>query len=424
MILGKYSIGMGDRFGFQGKAQLRAAVQAKANGLDIVPVWNKSHREHEITKTSPERVREEAGAAVKALHWSSAYFVDADHVGLETVDPFVPSSDFFTLDVADFTGRKAKNAEIAVFIQKHREHVGALSVPGLDETLHVTEEDVERIAGRYLRAVQEAGRIYRHLEAAKGTGNFVVEVSMDETDTPQTPVELFFILAAIAEEGIPAQTIAPKFCGRFNKGVDYVGDVDQFRQEFQADVCVLAHAVRLFGLPENLKLSIHSGSDKFSIYGPIHDIIQSHGIGLHIKTAGTTWLEELIGLASAGGEGLDIAREVYRSAFDRYDELCAPYAAVIDIDRAQLPMPETVSDWGADDYVLALRHDLSCAQYNKHFRQLLHVAYKVAAEMGERYTAALEHFEEDIAVNVTKNLFERHICPVFAGSSKGDCPQR
>lgn len=107
--------------------------------------------------------------------------------------------------------------------------------------------------------MQEAGKIYRHIEAAKGAGNFITEVSMDETDLPQSPVELLFILAGIADEKIPAQTIAPKFTGRFNKGVDYVGDVGQFAKEFEQDLAVISFAVKQFGMSENLKLSVHSG---------------------------------------------------------------------------------------------------------------------------------------------------------------------
>jgi hypothetical protein len=100
---------------------------------------------------------------------------------------------------------------------------------------------------------------------------------MDETDSPQTPVELLFILAAMGREKIPLQTIAPKFTGRFNKGVDYVGDLTQFEKEFNDDLAVIAYAVREFGLPENLKLSVHSGSDKFSIYPIIHRAIVKTG---------------------------------------------------------------------------------------------------------------------------------------------------
>src|SRR5216117_347282 len=109
---------------------------------------------------------------------------------------------------------------------------------------------------------------------------------MDETDRPQTPPELLVILAAIADEKIPIQTIAPKFTGRFNKGVDYVGDVAQFAREFNEDIATIAFAVKTYGLQANLKLSVHSGSDKFSIYKSIHDAVTKSGAGVHLKTAG------------------------------------------------------------------------------------------------------------------------------------------
>src|SRR5262249_55231662 len=200
-------------------------------------------------------------------------------------------------------------------------------------------------ACQYLHAVREAGQIYRYIEGKKGKGNFNTEVSMDETSWPQTPTELLLILAAIADEGIPVQTIAPKFTGRFNKGVDYVGDVVRFEKEFSDDLAVIKHAVRTYGLPDNLKLSVHSGSDKFSIYAPIRRSIRKFDAGVHVKTAGTTWLEELIGLAEAGAEGLSIAKDVYQDAFARYDELCAPYASVIDVDISRLPSPVQVRAW-------------------------------------------------------------------------------
>ena len=166
---------------------------------------------------------------------------------------------------------------------------------------------------------------------------------MDETDAPQTPPELLVILAAISDERIPIQTIAPKFTGRFNKGVDYVGDVVQFEKEFSEDLAVIAFAIRQYGLPPNLKLSVHSGSDKFSIYAPIRRALDKFGAGVHLKTAGTTWLEELIGLAEAGGPGLDLAKQVYAKAFENRDALCEPYATVIDIDYAKLPAPAIVN---------------------------------------------------------------------------------
>ena len=413
MILGKYSFGIGDRFGQQGRAQLAALTKARQQGLDITPVWNKSHREHTIIGTKPVDTRTEADDAVRACGWDGPYFVDADHIGLKSVDEFIESSDFFTLDVADFIGKGVDEAEVGAFVEKHRRLIGSLGIAGIDRALKVSEERVRVIASKFLLAVKQAGKIYRHIKAVKGTGDFITEVSMDETDQPQTPVEMLFILAAIADEGIPAQTIAPRFTGRFNKGVDYIGDIAQFAKEFEQDLAVVAFAVRESGLPESLKLSVHSGSDKFSIYGPINKALKKFDAGLHIKTAGTTWLEELIGLAMAGGDGLAIAKEVYGQALSRVDELCGPYATVIDIDGEKLPSPAEVERWGGQRFVEALRHDQSCEAYNPDFRQVLHVAYKITAEMGQRYLDALAQNEDIIAQNVTANIYERHVKPIF-----------
>lgn len=412
-MLEKYSFGVGDRFAQQGKAQLEALVKAKGLGVNLVPVWNKSFREHTIVHTHPDTVRTEADAAVKAVGWKESYYVDADHINLKNVDLFLASSDFYTLDVADFSGKPADDASMKAFLKAHEKFIGRLSIPGIEAPLTITEEVVASAARKYLLAIQEAGKIYRYVEEKKGKGNFITEVSIDETDLPQVPVEMLFILSAIAREGIPAQTIAPKFTGRFNKGCDYVGDVNQFEKEFDEDLSVIAFAVKEFGLPANLKLSIHSGSDKFSIYGPIGKAIRKHDTGLHLKTAGTTWLEELIGLACAEGEGLAMAKEIYRNAFGRIDELCAPYAAIIDIDRKKLPDPGAVDRWDGKQYAETLRHVQSNPAFNLNFRQLLHVGFKVAADLGDRYYRAVADNEQVIAQNVCENLLERHVKRVF-----------
>jgi hypothetical protein len=414
--LEKYSFGVGDRFAHQGKAQLRACMQAAAQGVEVTPVWNKSHREHVIVGSTPPSTRTAAEAAVRELDWTKPFHVDADHIRLDTVDPFIDNSDFYTLDVADAIGQPATTEAVQTFVEGHPELVGRLEIPGIEEPFQTSRADIERIAGKYLNAAQEAGRLYRHIESAKGQGNFITEVSMDETDSPQTPPELFVILTAIADEKIPAQTIAPKFTGRFNKGVDYVGDVVQFEKEFNEDLAVIAYAVRQYDLPENLKLSVHSGSDKFSIYEPIRRALARTGAGIHVKTAGTNWLEELIGLAESGDEALELAKEIYGKALDDIDALCAPYATVIDIDRRLLPAKEEVSDWTSEQFVSALRHNPRCEQYNPHLRQLLHVAYKVAAKMGSRYLDMLEACEATVARNVTENLYERHLKPLFLES--------
>ncbi|MEE9370627.1 MAG: tagaturonate epimerase family protein [Sedimentisphaerales bacterium] len=415
MILGKYSFGIGDRFGYQGKAQLQAIIKAKEQGVNITPVWNKSHREHTMVKTEPMDVRTEADEAVKALGWNDSYYVDADHIGLKNVDIFIDSSDFFTLDVADFINNPTDENEATAFINKYKKYIGSFEIPGIDKTFDITEEQLEAAAWKFLLAIKEAGKIYHHIEAAKGADNFVTEISMDETDQPQTPIELFFILGAIADEGIPAQTVAPKFIGRFHKGVDCAGDIAKFVKGFEENLAVIAFVTKEFSLPENLKLSVHSGSDKFSLYGSMNKALKKFDTGLHIKTAGTTWLEELAGLAIADGEGLLIAKQVYTKALSRFDELCGPYTAVIDIDKDKLPTVEIVEKWSGVEFAGVLRHDESCDKYNRSFRQLLHVAYKIAAEMGDDFLSALEKNEKNIARNVTENIFKRHIMPIFAG---------
>ncbi|HVW75966.1 MAG TPA: tagaturonate epimerase family protein [Alloacidobacterium sp.] len=417
--LPKYSIGVGDRFAHQAKAQLQACILAADAGVEVVPVWNKSNREHTIIGSEPASTRAAADAAVKALHWTKPYFCDADHIGMTTVDRFLPSCDFYTIDVADFIGKAAEASAVDDFLARHGELQKKIEIAGIAEALLLTREFVRATANKFLFAVQQAGLIYRKIEAAKGRGNFVTEISMDETDTPQTPAELLVILAAVADEGIPIDTIAPKFSGRFNKGVDYVGDVTQFEKEFAADVATIAYAIESYGLPKNLKLSVHSGSDKFSIYAPIHATIRRFDAGVHLKTAGTTWLEELIGLAEAGGDALALAKEIYAQAYDHREELCGPYATVIDIDPAKLPDPSAVAGWSSEEFVSALRHDPQSPAYNSSFRQLLHVGFKIAAKMGSRYLDLLEANEPIIARNVTENLFDRHIAPVFLGRFNG-----
>jgi hypothetical protein len=425
LALGAFSIGVGDRFAHQARAQLRACMMAAERGVQITPVWNKSNREHLIIGSEPGSVRAAAAAAVAELGWNKPWFVDADHIRLETVDRFIEPCDFFTIDVAESIGKVADAALVNWFVEHHPELVGGIDIAGIAHPIFITPEEIRRMATKYVKAVYDAGKIYRHIAMAKIHGAkpirrphpssliFMAEVSMDETDQPQTPAELLVILAALADQHSSVQTIAPKFTGRFNKGVDYVGDLAQFEREFNDDLCVIAYAVKRYDLSPDLKLSIHSGSDKFSIYPAVARALKRHQAGVHLKTAGTTWLEECIGLAEAGGEGLKLVKEIYASALEHIDELCAPYVTVIDIDRGKLPMAAAVNGWSSQQFVSALRHDAKNPEYNRHLRQLLHVGFKVAAKMGDRYLDQLKACEPTIARNVTANLFERHIRPLF-----------
>ena len=411
MRLNKYSLGIGDRFAHQAKAQLTAIMKAQDLGLEITPVWNKSYREHRIIESNPAETRREADRATRELGYTRPYFVDADHITMNTVDFFLDHCDFFTLDVADFIGQKASGALMDRFINDHSHDLGPLDIPGIDPAPTVTREFLAGFASTYLMAIESAKKIYRYLSRRKGAGNFITEVSMDEVNSPQSLLEFYFILEQLS--GIPVQTIAPKFTGQFNKGVDYTGDLDQFEKDLDQMLVIISHAKRHLRYPEDLKISIHSGSDKFSLYPVIRELCQKHDQGLHLKTAGTTWLEEVIGLSLSGREGLALVREIYAAAYKNIERLCAPYKNVVQIDRKRLPRPGDVNAWDGTRFADTLRHDQEHAHYNAHFRQLLHVGYKIAAGLGKRYLEALKKYHNVIGEQVTVNLLERHIKPLF-----------
>ncbi len=415
MELAAYSIGLGDRFGREGPAQLDAVIEAAQRGVQVTPVWNKSWREHQLTGSRPADVRQEADQAVAARGWSGAWFVDADHVTLESVDAFLQACDFFTLDVAEQIGRPTDPQRQVEFARRHHDLLGRWELPGAVEPLEITRASLEQAAACYLGAVEQSGRIYRHICTARPPDSFLVELSLDETTQPQAPAEMLLILAAAADEEIPVRLVAPRFCGKFLKGVDYVGDVERFSCDFAGHAAVLRFAVEQFGLPAGLKLSIHSGSDKFSLYPVMHQILRRQEAGVHLKTAGTTWLEELGALAEVSADGLAAAREIYSAACERIDELWAPYATVVEIDQRQLPSPAEVARWDGAEFARALRHDPSCAAFNPHVRQLLHVAFRIAAEMGQRFTDLLHEHAAQIGPRVTENLSPRHIRPLFLG---------
>jgi hypothetical protein len=413
MQIEKYSFGTGDRFGKEGTAQLAALQEINRLGIPVAPVWNKSNREHAIIHSMPADVKAEAEAAVTRGKFAGNYYVDADHINLETVDKFIHSSNFFTIDVAHFIGMKPGPDAVKNFIERYGKYLGNMTIPGIEGKLAVTGEFLTGIAGNYLVAIEEVSKIFNHICEVKGEGNFIAEVSVDEAELVQGPLELFFILALLKEKGVEVQTIAPKFSGLFAKGIDYIGDIGGFATEFEQDVAVIRHAVTELGLPGTLKLSVHSGSDKFSIYPAIRAAIRKFDAGIHVKTAGTTWLEEVIGLCEAGKDGPGIAREIYAGSLERYEELTGPYSTVLHIDRKLLPGVAEVNSWSGEQFSEALTHNQHCQNYNPNFRQLIHVGYKIAAEMGERFLSALDTHHEIIAGKVKHNLLERHLKPLF-----------
>lgn len=413
MKLGKYSLGIGDRFAHQAGAQLKAIKMAADMGIEITPVWNKSNREHEIIRTSPVDTRNAVDKAVRDNNWKGPYFVDADHINIGNIDRFIEPCDFFTIDVADFIGKTANPYDVRLFASKNRKYIGDFEIPGINKSFNITEADLENLASRYIIPTTEAGIIYRHIENIKGKENFITEVSMDETITHQTPAEFLFILKFLSEEKVPVQTIAPRFTGEFHKGIDYIGNVSEFESDFEDFLLIIDYAVKEFGLPENLKISLHSGSDKFSIYPAIKRQLKKHNKGIHVKTAGTTWLEEVIGLSLASNETLEMVKQIYSNALLRIDELCLPYASVISINREKLPTAGEVNKWDSEKFANTLRHVPTHPDYNPNFRQLIHVGYKIAVEMGDKFISSLEKYEDTIGLQVTENLFERHITRLF-----------
>ena len=407
---------MGDRFGRQGKAQLQSVLDGRAAGIDVAPVWNKSKREHSLIGTEPRSLRAEADAAVGDLGYDGAYFVDADHININTVDEFLDCSDFFTLDVAEELGKPPASEETSRRYSDALRNLGQVSLEGLEAPLVFDADTARRLVNTYGGAVEAARKLFEKIAAKKEADSFAVEVSMDETETPQGPAELLGILCLLALEKVPAQTIAPKFTGRFNKGVDYVGDLDQFRAEFEADLLALRYAVDHLGLPASLKLSVHSGSDKFSLYPIIRELISRHGAGLHMKTAGTTWLEEVIGLAEAGGEGLAFVKQLYADALDQADALMAPYATVLDIDPNALPSAAEAASWTAAQVVAMVAHDQSNPLFNPSLRQFFHVAFKVAAKTGDVFYGLLDTHAEIVSRRVYENLHDKHIVKVYPAS--------
>lgn len=412
MKLGKYSIGTGDRFGLQGNALLEATMLAHQKGVEVTPVWNKSKREHNITNTSPPSVRKEADQAVKELKWSQAYFVDADHITFDTVDEFIPYSNFFTIDVANKINSAASDLEIKDFVLDNKYLIGKHSIEGLSKPLEISENALAQFAKQYLLAIKEAYRIYRKVESGSKERQIVYEISMDEVEHHQSPLDIFLILKTAADYNIPVHTFAPKFIGRFNKGVDYEGDLERFRQEFE-QVCSIIEYARIYFFSSRLKLSIHTGSDKYSLYPIMKEIIDKKAQGIHLKTAGTTWLAEAIGLALVGGKAYEFVKEVYSRAVNNYDSLCKPYASVINIDAKQLPSIEEIDAWSNQKFAKSISHDQGNGQYNRHMRQLMHVAFKLASEQKEELLELIQANEDTIYPLVRDNIYENHIRPLF-----------
>ncbi len=412
----EYSLGIGDRFGLEGEAQLSAFTSAARDGIALIPVWNKSHREHHLIGSVPMDVRREADEAVRRLGWNAPYFVDADHVRPSTVAAFLEASDWFTVDVADAIGRPAPADALDAFRAVWEPWTRrSLPLPGLEDAWTPSAAELRRSAEVYFDAVREAAATWRIIREGIGDRPARLEVSMDETDRPQTLADWLVILLALAHHRLPVHSLAPRFPGEFHKGVDYVGDPRLFERTLEQFIALISIVRAETELPGNLRVSIHSGSDKFTLYPHIRAVLARTGAGLHVKTAGTTWLEEAIGLAEAGGDAWRLIREIYSAAWRRLDELVAPYAAVVSLRRDELPPPDDLAGWSARRFCAAVAHDTGSPDYRPALRQFMHIAYPEAARRGAEFLDALRAHRDRIAARVRANLLDRHIRPMFGG---------
>lgn len=410
----RFSIGLGDRFGREGEAQLRAVQQfTEEHDIPVTPIWNKSHREHTLTGTEPRDTLREADAAVARLGWQRPYYVDADHVTAATLGPFLPHCDYFTIDVAHLLGAPPDSEEL----EKARQllepwcHRRILLPSG--DVLRLESDTAAAAARCYSRALNEIEGVVECLRKER-RGGYKVEISADEVARPQSAAELFCLLVLLSARGVEIQALAPRFPGTFLKGVDYRGDLAAFEAHLRRILAVLEFARREFAWPE-LRLSVHSGSDKPSLYPILYRCAVARGHGLHLKTAGTTWLAEVEALAEAEKEAWHFVRELYRKAWQRRAELIRPYTPVVEICEARLPAPEAIASWSGKNFAAALRPSLAPPPHHEDLRQLIHISYPIAAESGDEFFQLLDHHRDRIAIRVTENLYRRHLLPLFAG---------
>jgi hypothetical protein len=233
--------------------------------------------------------------------------------------------------------------------------------------------------------------MYRHLAAAMGNRSFELEVSVDETETPTSPLEHFFVASELKRLGVQWVSLAPRYVGRFEKGVDYIGDL----AAFDAEMAKHAAIARVMG---PYKLSIHSGSDKFSVY-PVFS--RQAGELVHLKTAGTSYLEALRAIAEVDRE---LFRQILGFALERYDEDRATYH--VSADPAKVPVPDSLED-GQLSEVLDLFDG----------REVLHVTFgSVLDRYGDGLLAALAEHEE-AHYEALEAHFDRHFEP-FAKQSR------
>ncbi|MDQ5850530.1 MAG: tagaturonate epimerase family protein [Chloroflexota bacterium] len=366
------------------------------------------------TGRSPQQVMDDALWGVVAEGWQSGFGADADHLKTTAdIDACLAAGfTFFTIDPGEYVDDRADDAQVpdlrgafdqlpwadlddtpAAMLQRY-----AGSSISIDEhTIAIDEPAALRAAVKYGRAVMHVVRMYRHLAQAAGGAPYELEVSVDETATPTTHAEHYYIASELKRLGVQWVSLAPRYVGTFEKGVDYIGDLGAFERDFAVHAAIARHC-------GPYKLSLHSGSDKFSIYG----IAARQTAGLvHLKTAGTSYLEALRTVAQHDPA---LFREIYRFARDRYENDRASYHVSASLSRA--PLPEDVADPALPDLL---------AQFDA--REILHVTFGSvltartdagAWQFRDRLMALLQAQADAYAANLEAH-FLRHLRPFVKG---------
>jgi len=399
------SAGCGDRLGLATPGHVRAVRACLQLGgprsPELAPIYaQQSIRENARTGRTPQQVMDDAMWGVFQEGWRRPWGADADHLKTTADIDLCAAAGytFFTVDPGEHVDNEAHTAST----DRLRSQVQALPWVDLADTpaalreryLHRTfdieawtltydEDALWRAAAKYGRALAHTARMYRRL-AGKGIP-FEFEMSVDETDTPTSAEEHLFIALELDRLGVRCVSLAPRYVGRFEKGVDYLGDL----AEFEAELTKHAAIARACG---PYKLSIHSGSDKFSIYS----LITRHTRGLvHLKTAGTSYLEALRTVARVEPGTF---REILALAIERYPQDRATYH--VSAQLSQVPAPAHLSD----EQLPAL-----LAQFDA--REVLHVTFGSALDrFGDRLLALLRQHEEAYYALLEAH-FRRHLLP-------------
>jgi hypothetical protein len=408
LVGGRPSVGLGDRLGLATPGHVRAV-----RGTGYVPMLaQQSIREMMRTGRSPQQVIDDATWGVFQTGFRDGFGADADHLKTpEDINRCAAAGfRFFTVDSGDHVDNAAATDSPEVLAGKFdalpwaaldttaadsRREFAACRADLGGEPIAFTDAALHRAGVKYGRAVAHAAALYRHLAGRLGEGTFELEVSVDETDAPTSAAEHYYVARELARLGVRWVSLAPRFAGRFEKGVDFIGDLAELERTFAAHLAVADQ----FG---GYKISLHSGSDKFSVY-PV--AARHGGRRVHVKTAGTSYLEALRVLAAK--EPL-LFREILDLARCRYETDKATYHVSADVDR--VPIACVLADWHLPGLLDAFDA-----------RQVLHVTYGSVLTAGGgrqfrgRLLAALQTHEEAYAEALAKHL-GRHLAPFLASA--------